>query len=166
MAISRLLRFFVRGSTEGVLRAIGFFGSFVGVLLLVTGGIIALEQSRGIDVWVLLVVTGLGLMLKPLSKIPFSAILGLFAGLACAGLLYLYFPLPATVLGVSSFWVYLAVFLIPAFIVFLLLKFFEDLAKFFGLILGSWPVLSVLGFLCLAQGVLLLLNLSILSLFS
>ncbi len=53
MAISRLLRFFVRGSTESVLRAIGFFGFFVGILLFVTGGVIALEQSRGIDVWVL-----------------------------------------------------------------------------------------------------------------
>ena len=133
---------------------------------MVTGVVAALGHSWGIDVWVLLVITGLGLMLKPLSKIPFSALLGLFAGLGCAGLLYLYFPLPATVLGISSTWIYLAVFLVLALIAFLMLKFFEDLAKFFGLILGSWPVLTVLGVLCLAQGTLLLLNMSLLSLFT
>ena len=166
VAVSRLLRFFAKGSAEKVLKGVGFFGFFIGVLLLVTGVVAALGHSWGIDVWVLLVITGLGLMLKPLSKIPFSALLGLFAGLGCAGLLYLYFPLPATVLGISSTWIYLAVFLVPALIVFLMLKFFEDLAKFFGLILGSWPVLTVLGVLCLAQGTLLLLNMSLLSLFT
>lgn len=115
--------------------------------------------------WGLLVVTDLGLVLKPLSKIPFSALLGLVAGLVCAGLLYLYFPLPATVLGISSLWIYLAVFFVPALIVFLIFRFVEDLAKFFGMVVGSWPVMSVLGFLCIAQGVLLLLNQSLLSLF-
>jgi hypothetical protein len=165
VAVSRLLRFFVKGSAEKVLKALGFFGFFVGALLLVTGVVAVLGQSWSIDVWVLLVVTGLGLMLKPLSKIPFSALFGLAVGLACAGLLYLYFPLPATVLGVSSLWIYLAVFLVPALIVFLIFKFVEELAKFFGMILGSWPVLTVLGFLCIAEGILLLFNMSLLSLF-
>jgi hypothetical protein len=73
--------------------------------------------------------------------------------------------LPATVLGISSLWIYLAVFLVPALIVFLIFRFVEDLTKFFGMVMGSWPVMSVLGFLCLAQGVLLLLNQSLLSLF-
>jgi hypothetical protein len=37
--------------------------------------------------------------------------------------------------------------------------------KLFGMIVGSWPVMTVLGFLCIAQGILLLLNQSLLSLF-
>jgi hypothetical protein len=56
------------------------------------------------------------------------------------------------------------VFLVPALIVFLIFKFVEELAKFFGMILGSWPVLAVLGFLCIAEGILLLFNMSLLSL--
>ncbi|MEM2969285.1 MAG: hypothetical protein QXJ76_08315, partial [Candidatus Bathyarchaeia archaeon] len=96
---------------------------------------------------------------------PFSALLGLAAGLACAGLLYWYFPLPETVLGISSLWIYFAVFLVPALIVFLVFKFAEDLAKFFGMILGSWPVMAVLGLLCVAQGALLLMNQSLLAIF-
>ena len=131
-----------------------------------TGVIVLLDQTSSIEVWGLLIVTGLGLVLKPLSKIPFSALLGLVVGLLCVGLLYLYFPLPATVFGVSSLWIYLAVFFIPALVVFLIFRFVEDLVKLFGMVLGSWPVMTVLGFLCIAQGVLLLLNQSLLSLLS
>ena len=165
MAVSRLLRFFIKGSAGKVLKGLGYLGFFVGVLLLATGVVVLLGQASIIDVWVLLVVTGLGLVLKPLGRIPFSALLGLIVGLLCAGLLYLYFPLPAAVLGVSSQWIYLAVFLVPALIVFVISKFVEDLAKLFGMVLGSWPVLTGLGFLCIAQGILLLLNQSLLSFF-
>ena len=165
VAVSKLLSLFIKGSASTVLKAIGYFGIFVGALLLATGVLVLLEQTSSIEVWGLLVVTGLGLVLKPLSKIPFSALLGLIVGLVCVGLLYVYFPLPATVLGVSSLWIYLAIFFVPALIVFLIFKFVEYLVKLFGMVLGSWPVMTVLGFLCIAQGILLLLNQSLLSLF-
>ena len=86
-------------------------------------------------------------------------------GLVCVGLLYLYFPLPPTVFGISSLWIYLVIFFVPALIVFLIFKFVEDLMKLFGMIVGSWPVMTVLGFLSIAQGILLLLNQSLLLLF-
>ncbi len=165
MCISRLLKFFVKGSAEDFLKAIGFLGFFVGLLLLATGVAVLLRQALGFEVWGLLVLAGLGLMLKPLSRIPFSALLGLMAGLGCVVLLYWYLPLPDTVLGFSSMWIYLVVFLVPALMVFLVFKFVEDLARLFGIILGSWPVLTVLGFLCLAQGILILLGQSIFSVF-
>ena len=165
VAVSKLLSFFIKGSAGTVLKAIGYLGIFVGALLLATGVVVLLEQTSSIEVWGLLVVTGLGLVLKPLSKVPFSALLGLIVGLVCVGLLYLYFPLPATMLGVSSLWIYLAVFFVPALVVFLIFKFVEDLVKFFGMVLGSWPVMTVLGFLCIVQAILLLLNQSLLSLF-
>ena len=165
VAVSKLLSFFIKGSAGKVLKGLGYLGIFVGALLLATGVVVLLEQTSSIEVWGLLVVTGLGLVLKPLSKVPFSALFGLVVGLVCVGLLYLYFPLPETVLGVSSLWIYLAVFFVPALIVFLIFKFVEDLMKLFGMVLGSWPVMTVLGFLCIAQGFLLLLNQSLLSLF-
>jgi len=165
VAVSKLLSFFTKGSTGNLLRGLGYLGIFVGALLLATGVVVLLEHTSSIEVWSLLVITGLGLVLKPLSKIPFSALLGLVVGLMCVGLLYLYFPLPATLLGFSSLWIYLAVFLVPAIIVFLIFRFVEDLVKLFGLIVGSWPVLAGLGFLCIAQGILLLLDMSLLSFF-
>jgi hypothetical protein len=164
VAVSKLLGFFGKGSAGNVLKAVGYLRIFVGALLLATGVIVLLDQTSSIEVWGLLVVTGLGLVLKPLSKIPFSALLGLVVGLLCVGILYWYFPLPATVLGISSLWIYLLVFFVPALVVFLIFKFVEDLVKLFGMVLGSWPVLTVLGFLCIAQGVLLLFNHSLLSL--
>ena len=165
-AVSKLLSSITKGSTSNALKGLGYLGICIGALLLTTGVVIFLGDAWSWDVWVLLVATGLGLVLRPLSRIPFSALLGLVTGLVCAGLLYMYIPLPVTVLGVSSLWIYLAVFLIPALIVFLIFKFVEDLAKLFGIVLGSWPVLTALGFLCIAQGILMLFNQSLLSLFA
>jgi hypothetical protein len=164
IAVSKLLSFFIKGSAGNVLKVLGYFGIFVGALLLATGVVVFLDQTSNVEVWGLLVATGLGLVLKPLSKIPFSALLGLVVGLVCVGLLYMYFPLPATLFGISSIWFYLAVFFVPALIVFLIFKFVEDLVKLFGMVLGSWPVMTILGLFCVSQGVLLLLNQSILSL--
>jgi len=166
VAISKLLTLFVKGSSGKVLKGLGAFGVFIGILLFVTGAVVLVTKPGIIDVWVLLVLTGLALVLRPLSKVPVSALFGLVAGLVCAGLLYLYFPLPTMVLGISSFWIYLATFLVPALIVYLIFKFVEDLARLFGLIFGSMPALTVLGFLCILEGLLLLVrNQSLLSFF-
>jgi hypothetical protein len=166
VAISKLLTLFVKGSAGKVLKGLGVFGVFIGILLFVTGAVVLVTQPGIVDVWVLLVFTGLALVLRPLSKVPVSALFGLVAGLVCTGLLYLYLPLPTMVLGISSFWIYLAAFLVPALIVYLIFKFIEDLARLFGLILGSIPVLTVLGLLCILEGfVLLVLNQSLPSFF-
>ena len=164
VAASKLLSMFIKGFVGKILKGVGSLGFFAGLFLLVAGVIVLLAAAGGIDTWGLLILTGLGLALRPLSKIPLGALFGLIAGLACVGLFYSYFPLPAAVLGFSSMWVYLLVFLAPALIVFLVFKFAEDLARLFGLVLGSWPVLTVLGFLCMIQGILLFLNQSLLSL--
>jgi len=165
VAVSKLLGKLAKGSAEKILKAIGVLGFFVGVLLLITGIVALLSQTLDVVSLGLLFITGLGLALKPLSRVPFAALFGLVAGVLCAGLLYLYFPLPATILGFSSFWIYLIVFLVPALLVFLLFKFAEDLMKLVALIIGSWPVVTVLGILCILQGILLFLNQSLISLF-
>ena len=165
VAASKSLTMFIRGLAGKILKGVGALGFFAGLFLLVAGIVVLLAQAGGVDTWALLILTGLGLALRPLSKIPLGALFGLIAGLACVGLFYNYFPLSSTVLGFSSMWVYLVIFLVPALIVFIVFKFAEDLARLFGLVLGSWPVLTILGFLCIAQGVLLFLNQTLLSLF-
>jgi len=165
VAASKSLTMFIRGFAGKILKGVGALGFFAGLFLLVAGIVVLLAQAGGVDTWALLILTGLGLALRPLSKIPLGALFGLIAGLACVGLFYNYFPLSSTVLGFSSMWVYLVIFLVPALIVFIVFKFAEDLARLFGLVLGSWPVLTVLGFLCIAQGTLLFLNQTLLSLF-
>ena len=163
IAVAKALGSLRKGSTGTVLKTVGFF---VGILLLVTGFMVLFGQAESWEVWALLGLTGLGLVLKPLSRISFSALLGLLAGLLCVGLLYSYYPLPATVFGISSFWVYLVVFFIPAFTVWLVFRFIEEIGKLIGAILGSWPVLTVLGSFCIVEGILLLMHQSLLSLFA
>ncbi|MDD3791686.1 MAG: hypothetical protein PHY74_00985 [Candidatus Bathyarchaeota archaeon] len=136
----------------------GLIGFFAGIFLLIIGVTILLANVWDTATWVLLVLTGLGLVLGPLSRIPFGAIFGLVTGALCAGLVYIFFPLPATVLGISSLWIYLAIFLIPALFVFLVFKFAEEVMRLFSILLGSWPVISVLGILCILQGILLLMG--------
>jgi len=85
-------------------------------------------------------------------------LLGLIAGGLSAGAVYFFFPLPETVLGISAIWVYVIIFLIPAVIVYMVFKFIEDVLKLIGTLLASKPVTLIVGFVCIAQGILLLLD--------
>jgi len=133
------------------------FGFFVGILLLVTAAAIWSTEAPQIDTGTryLLIVTGLALFLKPLKDIPWAALIGLVVGGLCAGSVYFFYPLPETVNGISSTWIYLAIFFIPALFVYMLLKFVEDVVRLIGTILASRPVSIVLGLICIAQGILL-----------
>lgn len=142
-------------------KAASLFGFFVGILLLVTA-----VGVWSVDAWdtgtrYLLVATGLALFLKPLKDVPWAALIGLIVGGVCLSLVYFLFPLPETVLGISSTWVYAAIFLIPAILVFMVFKFIEDVFKLIGTILASRPVAIILGLVCIVQGILLLMNTSL-----
>jgi hypothetical protein len=146
------------------LKVMSLFGFFIGVLMLATAMAVWSTAEWDAGTTYLFVLTGLALALRPLKDIPWASLLGLVAGLLCAGALYLFYPLPETVLGVSSIWVYLLVFFVPALIVYMIFRFIEDLIRFVSSVLGSRPVLLVLGLVCMVQGVLLLLDLSIFTL--
>ena len=151
----------VVGTTASILtRIISFFGFFVGILLIVTGAAAWQTQATNIDTYTtyLLIIAGLALMLKPIKDFPWAALLGLIAGGLCAGAVYFFFPLPETVLGIASTWVYVIIFLIPAVIVYMVFKFIEDVLKLIGTLLASKPVTLIVGFICIAQGVLLILD--------
>jgi len=151
----------VVGTTASILtRIISFFGFFVGILLIVTGAAAWQTQATNIDTYTtyLLIIAGLALMLKPIKDFPWAALLGLIAGGLCAGAVYFFFPLPETVLGIASTWVYVIIFLIPAVIVYMVFKFIEDVLKLIGTLLASKPITFIVGCVCIAQGVLLLLD--------
>jgi len=151
----------VIGTTASILtRIISFFGFFVGILLIVTGAAAWKAQATNIDTYTtyLLIIAGLALMLKPIKDFPWAALLGLIAGGLCAGAVYFFFPLPETVFGIASLWIYIAIFMIPAVLVYMVFKFIEDVMKMVGSILASRPVTFIVGFMCIAQGILLLLG--------
>ena len=151
----------VVGTPASILtKIVSFFGFFVGILVIVTGATAWQTQSPQVDTYTqyLLIIAGLALILRPIKDFPWAALIGLIAGGLSAGAVYFVFPLPETVFGIASIWVYLIIFLIPAVIVYMVFKFIEDLLKLIGTLLASKPVTLIVGFVCIAQGILLLLD--------
>jgi hypothetical protein len=150
----------------GLVKLISLFGFFIGIFMLTTLVSIWLNQSYDALTQVLLGLTGLSLALKPLKDVPWAAFVALLIGGACVGLLIMLYPLPDVVVGIPSSWIYLFAFLVPALLAFVMLKFAEDLLKLAAIILTFKPIATVLGFSCIVQGILLLVNSSLLMLFA
>ncbi len=144
-----------------IVKIASFFGFIIGILLLITAAVVWSTSALDVYTQYLLIATGLALILKPIKDIPWAAVIALLVGGVCAGYVYLFFPLPETVFGISSTWVYLAIFLVPALLVYMLFKFIEDLLRLVGAILASRPVSIILGLICIVQGFLLLLDKSL-----
>jgi len=163
VAASWLLEKFLRPTpivgepVSWLIKLTSLFGFFVGILLLVTAAAAWSLEAPQVDTGTryLLIVTGLALFLKPLKDIPWAALIGLVVGGLCVGSVYFFYPLPETVNGISSIWIYLAIFFIPALFVYVILKFVEDVLRLIGTILASKPVSIVLGLMCIVQGILL-----------
>jgi hypothetical protein len=156
----------VVGTPASILtKIVAFFGFFVGIILLITGAAAWQTQAPNVDTYTiyLLIIAGLVLILKPIKDFPWAALLGLIAGGLCAGAVYFFFPtlIPETVFGIASIWVYVIIFLIPAVIVYLVFKFIEDVLKLLGTLLASKPVTLIVGFVCIAQGILLILEMNL-----
>jgi len=154
----------VVGTTASILtKIISFFGFFAGIILIITGAAAWQTSAPQVDTYTtyLLIIAGLVLILRPIKDFPWAALLGLIAGGLCAGAVYFFFPLPETVLGIAAIWVYVIIFLIPAVIVYMVFKFIEDVLKLIGTLLASKPVTFIVGCVCIAQGVLLLLEMNL-----
>lgn len=149
--------------TSWLMKILSLFGFFVGILLIATAAVAWSTEAAQVDTGTqyLLIVAGLALFLKPMKDIPWAALLGLAVGGLCAGFVFLFYPLPETVYGISSTWIYLLIFFIPAVFVYMVFKFIEDVLRLIGMVLTFKPVSLVLGLICIVQGILLLLNTSL-----
>ena len=146
--------------TSILLKIISFFGFFAGIVLLITGAAAWQAQTPNVDMYTiyLLIIAGLVLILKPIKDFPWAALLGLIAGGLCAGAVYFFLPLSGPIFGIAPIWIYVIIFLIPAVIVYMVFKFIEDVMKLIGTFLASRPITLIVGFVCIAQGILLLLG--------
>ena len=146
--------------TSILLKILSFFGFFAGILLIITGAAAWQAQSPNLDMYTiyLLIIAGLVLILKPIKDFPWAALLGLIAGGLCAGAVYFFLPLTGPIFGIAPIWIYVIIFLIPAVIVYMVFKFIEDVMKLIGTVLASRPITLIVGFVCIAQGILLLLG--------
>jgi hypothetical protein len=108
-----------------IVKIASFFGFIIGIILIVTAAVVWSTSALDVYTQYLLIATGLALILKPIKDIPWAALIALLIGGLCAGYVYLFFPLPETALGISSTWIYLAIFFVPTLLVYMLFKFIE-----------------------------------------
>lgn len=142
-------------------KILSLFGFLIGILMLVTAASVWLARAWDPGTRYLLILAGLALFLKPMKNIPWAALMGLIVGALCTGFVYTAYPLPETVFGISSTWIYLVIFLIPALSAYLLFQFIEDVLRLIGMILAFKPIAIVLGLTCITQGILMLLKMSL-----
>ena len=139
-----------------------YLGFVIGILLLTTAAVAWSEPKIDAPTKYLLIATGLALFLKPIRDFPWAALIGLAAGCACAAYAIWFVSIPE--IGIPVKLIYVAAFLIPALIVYLIFKFIEDLLKLIGIILASRPVSIILALLCITQGILMILDRSLFTL--
>jgi hypothetical protein len=139
-----------------------YLGFIIGILLMTTAAVAWSKPEIDNPTKYLFIATGLALFLKPIRDFPWAALMGLAAGCACAAYAIWFVSIPE--IGIPVIWIYIAVFLIPALIVYLIFKFIEDLLRLIGIILASKPVSIILALLCITQGILMLLNMSLFAL--
>ena len=133
-----------------------FLGPALGFFMLILSGL-TLEDADWFTS-ALLVFLGLALCLNSIKDIPIAATIALMAGCAVAGVIYLLIGTTnATILGIA--------FLIIFIFIFLSLKLAETLLKLFAAIL-TFPILSlILGVLGIIQGILILADSSLITIF-
>ena len=143
--LERIDRFFTR-----------FLGPTLGFFMLVLSAL-TLEDADWFTT-ALLVFLGLAICLNSIKDIPLAATIALMAGCAVAGVIYLLADTTnATILGIA--------FIIIFIFVFLSLKLAETLLKLFAAIL-TFPIIAlVLGVLGIIQGILILADSSLITLF-
>lgn len=140
-----------------------FFAFALGIGMLVMAYVVGTEHAVNWLTLMIIIVLALTLFLKPLREIPWAAVLGVIAGAVATYAASLF--LPDMVFGVDQWIVLVAVFLIVGAIVHGIFHFLEDALTVASMVLDWKPLMIVIGIVSLAEGILLLMDRSLLSLF-
>lgn len=139
------------------------FAFVLGIGILVMAFVVGTEHVVNWLTLVIIVVLAVTLFLKPLREIPWAAVIGMIVGAFAAYLASQF--LPATVFGIDQWIVLVVIFLIVGAIVHGIFHFLEDVLTIAGKVLDWKPVMVLIGLVSIAEGILLLLDRSILSFF-
>jgi hypothetical protein len=143
---------------------VGTFFAFVlgGAMFLMTY-VLAAEGAVGWFTLVVIVILALTLFLKPLREIPWAGVVGALVGGAAAAAAS--FVLPSQVFGIDEWIVLIVVFLVVGTIVHTIFHFLEDVLTIARMVLDWKPTMVIVGLVSIAEGVLLFMETSIISLF-
>ncbi|MCU0852185.1 MAG: hypothetical protein MUC90_02860 [Thermoplasmata archaeon] len=140
-----------------------YFGFILGAFIGVMAALVAIEETVNWFTLAMMILLAATLFTKPIKEIPWAAVVGLIAGSAAAYAVWLF--LPSLVSGENGWMILAGAFLIVGVIVHMIFHFLEDVLKLTGMILNWRPVMVVVGLVAAAEGVLLLLDSSLASLF-
>lgn len=131
-----------------------FFGLVAGVAMLyiAVAGWSVLNTATA----VIVAVGGFALIIRPFREVHFAALLALFVMIIAyvlLGSLEGTFVWKVDVSLLASGWPRIILAVVIGAIVYMITNFAEELIKVFGKILNWWPLLFLLGLLCIAEGV-------------
>jgi hypothetical protein len=163
------------GRAHALEYGVGFISWIVGLFLPLCAALCFLNGAFGIFTIVLLLVLSVALVLGPISrimkKIPAlgsAAVISLIAAYLIATFVTTLIP-PAVQsflkgLGVSQ-WILIILMIIITLILFVVLLFARGLIEISGLVLGAWPIMFIIGIICIVQGLLLFGGMSLSQIF-
>lgn len=140
-----------------------FFGFVIGAGMFVVAFFVGTQGTVGWFSLVLMILLAATLFLKPMREIPWTGVLGVVVGAAAAVLAS--FVLPSKVLGVDEWIILVIIFFIVGALVHALLHFLEDVLTIATMVLDWRPTMIIIGLVAVAEGALLLMDRSIISLF-
>ncbi len=140
-----------------------FFAFILGAGMLAMAAIVAIEESMGWFSLLVIVVLAVTLFLKPMKEIPWAGVVGMIAG--AVAVFFANSFLSETVFGVDKWIVLVVIFLIVGAIVHMLFHFIEDALTIARMVLSWGPVMILVGLVAIAEGVLVLMDRSIITLF-
>ena len=101
----------------------------------------------------LVLIAGFTLFIRPLTKVDFVL---LFAILVM-GVVYIWLgTLTGDFAGLASGWPRIIIAVVAGSFVYMVFHFAEKILQFVGTILNCWPILFIMGLICLAEGALML----------
>lgn len=139
------------------------FAFILGGAMLLLTYVLAAEKAVGWFTLVMVVLLALTLFLKPLREIPWAGVVGALVGGAAAAAAS--FVLPSEVFGIDEWIVLVVIFVIVGVIVHTIFHFLEDLLTIARMVLSWKPTMVIVGLVSIAEGILLFLDSSIISLF-
>ena len=156
------------GKTTGAEILLGIVTFIIGMLLPVGAALCFVTRAFGnLTIALLLILSG-ALVLGPISriikKIPtigLAAVIALIVSYVIATFVTALIP-PALQAYISnSHWLLIILFIIILALLFTMLIFAKGLIELIGLVLGAWPIMMIIGVICIIQGVLLVFGMSL-----
>jgi hypothetical protein len=167
--IYAIIRFKTPKETTGPEVALGVILFVIGLVLPIVAALCFLNGAWGIFTLFLLILLAEAVVLGPIARIMKKVPALATAAVCASGIAYI-----AAVLIVAlipswlvpyiggTMWIMIAIFIVIAILSFVIILFAQGIIEFTGLVLGAWPIMIILGMICIAQGALLLAHMSLL----